>query len=172
MNEERLQLDTTLPLTCQAALQALEANPLDPGTETDQHLRTCAPCAEARIMLLAQEDAPLPIVPASYFDRLPSRILGKLPANATPRRGSLPPAFWGAAAAILLVVGAGGFFAGRANPEAGIIATKQPELQELPAEAPFHDRDEDILELQNLSEAEIKALLQKLPAPSHNREQQ
>lgn len=164
MHEEDL---LPLPEPCVRAMRALEADALHPGAETEAHLRGCAACAEARVMLLAQEDAPLPLVPAGYFEALPSRLARKLPAAKAPRR-PLPTWMWGAAAAILAAAGLGGYFAGRATPALPVL---QPVAQQtLPADAssertlPFHDRDEDLAELGSLSPGEMRELVSKLDA--------
>lgn len=161
--------DTMIPLPdpCARAMRALEADALHPGAEAEAHLRGCAACAEARIMLLAQEDAPLPLVPAGYFEALPPRLARKLPAAKAPRR-PLPAWIWGAAAGVLMAAGLGGYLAGRATPALPVL---QPVAQQsTPAEAgadrtlPFHDRDEDLAELGSLSPGEMRDLVSTLDA--------
>lgn len=156
-----------LPELCARALAALEADALEPGAETEAHLRACPACAEARVMLLAQEDAPLPLVPAGYFETLPLRIGRKLPAPKIRRR--LPSWLWAAAAAVLMAAGLGGYLAGRATPAPPVL---QPVAQQVaPVESPaqdralpFHDRDEDLAELGGLSPTEMKQLVSSLDA--------
>ena len=158
-----------LPEACARALAALETDALEPGHEAEAHLRACAACAEARVMLVAQEEAPLPLAPAGYFEALPARIGRKLPAAKSPRR--LPGWLWAAAAAVLMAAGLGGYLAGRATPAPPVL---QPVAQQTAPSAessasqdralPFHDRDEDLAELGGLSSAEMKELVSKVDA--------
>lgn len=155
-----------LPISerCTRTLAAVEADPLKPGADAELHMKACTACAEARVIYLAQEDTPDVLVPAGYFDRLPSRVVGKLPVRpslAHHARGL----FWAAAAALLMAVGAGAFWAGRANRTPLVEATmpKPPDTVEVMVpEAPFHDRDEEAAQLQSLSPEEMKALLERL----------
>ncbi|HET6329530.1 MAG TPA: hypothetical protein VFF76_01965 [Holophagaceae bacterium] len=162
MHEEMIPL----PESCARALAALQADALEPGLEAEAHLRICAACAEARVLLLAQEDEPLPLAPAGYFESLPARIARKLPAARTRR--SLPGWVWAAAAGILMAAGVGGYLAGRATPAPPVL---QPMAQQTvqPADPggqdralPFHDRDEDLAELGSLSPSEMKELVSSL----------
>lgn len=169
MNEAMIETGTPLPPACARALAALESDALAPGAEAEAHLRTCAACAEARVMLLAQEDAPSPLAPAGYFESLPARVLRKLPA-AKPRR-RLPAWAWGAAAAILLAAGLGGYLAGRATPAPPVLQPMAQQAQPLDAASqdrslPFQDRDEDLAELGSLSPSEMKELVSTLDARS------
>ena len=169
MNAEPLPL----PDACTAALAAVEADPLDPGPQAEAHLNTCRACSEARVLFLAQEESPGALAPVGYFDRLPGRILRKLPARPSLHH-RMGPLAWTAAAAVLMAVGAGAFLAGRANRPPYIEATlpRQPEASELlPADTPFHDREEDAAQVQALSPDEMKALLKRLdpPAPTSPR---
>ncbi|HJW09123.1 MAG TPA: hypothetical protein VJ483_05765, partial [Holophagaceae bacterium] len=66
--------DLRLPKDCAATLAALESDPLEPGAAAEAHCRVCAACRETRVLFLAQEEAPLPLVPADYFERLPERV--------------------------------------------------------------------------------------------------
>ena len=153
-----------LPEPCTRTLAAVEADPLDPGADAELHMKTCTACAEARVIYLAQEDAPEVLAPAGYFERLPGRVVGKLPARrslAHHARGL----YWAAAAALLMAVGAGAFWAGRANRTPLVEATmpKPAETTEVMVpEAPFRDRDEEAAQLQALSPEEMKALLERL----------
>jgi hypothetical protein len=165
MNEEM----TALPEPCARAMAALEADALEPGDEAEAHLRACAACAEARVLLLAQEDAPLPLAPAGYFEALPARIGRKLPAAKAPRR-RLPSWMWAAAAAVLMAAGLGGYLAGRATPAPAVL---QPMAQQTGSPSdlagqdralPFHDRDEDLAEIGGLSPSEMKDLVSELDA--------
>lgn len=168
MNGPMLEEMIPLPEACARALTAVEADPLDPGAEAEAHLEGCAACAEARVMLLAQEDAPLPLAAAGYFEALPARIARKLPAAKAPRR--LPSWIWAAAAAILVATGVGGYMAGRATPAPPVLQPMAQQIQ--PADlqgqdriVPFHDRDEDMAELGNLSPTEMKDLMSALDKP-------
>lgn len=160
---------TELPITpaCQAALAAIEADPLDLAPEAEAHLRTCAACREARVLFLAQEEAPLPLVPAGYFERLPARVAGKL---QTRKAGFRPSTWWMAAAAVLtLGVGSAAFLAGRANRAPGMA-----EAAPLPQEAapvhrtpvPFKDAHESLDKLQDMSPEEVQALLERIERES------
>ena len=101
------------PEVCTEALAAVLADPITPGAVTEAHLKACAACSEIRVAFLAQEEAPPPLVPEGYFERLPSRVLGKLPVP--PRHTLTRPFYWGLAATLLLAVGATSFWVGRAN---------------------------------------------------------
>lgn len=165
MNAPKMETMSPLPEACIRALAAVEADPLEPGMAVEAHLRICAACAEARVMLLAQEDASLPLAPAGYFEALPARITRKLPATKTPRR--LPSWMWAAAAAVLMATGLGGYFAGRATPAPLALQPMAQQLQpsDLTSQdrvVPFHDRDEDLAELGNLSPSEMKDLVSTL----------
>lgn len=154
--------------SCMKTLAAIEADPLDPGRDAELHMKTCTACAEARVIYLAQEDAPEVLVPAGYFDRLPARVVGKLPARRTPVHHARR-LYWAAAAALLMAVGAGAFWAGRANRTPLVEATMPKPadtLEVMVPEAPFRDRDEEAAQLQALSPEEMKALLERLDHPS------
>ena len=155
--------DLMLPKDCTAALAALEADPLAPGPEAEAHCRACATCREARVMFLAQEEAPLPLVPAGYFERLPGRIQRKLPSAG--RR--FPRWMWAAAAALMMgVVGLGGFLAGRANQVQTTAAVQTP-AAEPSAPLPFHD--EDAADPASLTPAEQEALVKQLKSAPRDR---
>ena len=160
-----------LPEACAAALAAIEANPLEPGPVAEAHLQACTACAEARVLFLAQEDSAEALAPAWYFERLPGRILRKLPARPTLRH-RLGPLGWAAAAALLMAVGTGAFLAGRANRTPYVEATlpRQPDILELSTtDTPFYNREEEAAQVQALSPEEMKALLKRLdaaPAPT------
>ncbi|WP_306589853.1 hypothetical protein [Geothrix sp. 21YS21S-4] len=155
-----------LPEACAAALLAVEADPLDPGPGAEAHLRTCPACSEARILCLSQEEVPDVLAPQGYFDRLPGRILRKLPTRL-PLYRRVGPLAWSAAAAILLAVGTGAFVAGYANQTPYVEATlphadfAEPAV----ADTPFRDGEEDAAQVQALSPEEMKALLQRLDPP-------
>lgn len=157
-----------LPEACRMALEAIEADPLSLAPETQTHLRACPACAEARVQWLALEETPPALAPAGYFDRLPDRILRKLPARANHR---LPMGRWAwAAAAVVLMTGVGitGFWMGRAHRQPVVEATlpRTPsEVQELFPETPFRDSndgDDALSQLSNLSTSEAEAVLKRM----------
>lgn len=149
-----------LPPACEAALKALESDALEPGAEAEAHLRTCAACREAQVMLLAQEDSPLPLVQAGYFERLPARVIGKL---LTRKPGFHPGAWWMAAAAVLtLAVGTGAFMAGRANRTPLVEAEIRPVEPPPQVATPFHDAQDELGKLQNMKPEEVQDLLKQL----------
>ncbi|HXC16832.1 MAG TPA: hypothetical protein VNV60_05265 [Holophagaceae bacterium] len=172
MNESMNEEMVPLPEACARALAAVEADPLELGPEAEAHLRTCAACAEARVLLLAQEDEALPLAPAGYFEHLPARIIRKLPA-AKARR-PLPGWVWAAAAGILMAAGVGGYLAGRATPAPPVLQpmaqqTVQPaDLTGQDRALPFRDRDDDLAELGGLSPSEMKDLVSSLDKPKAN----
>ena len=157
------------PEACSLTLDAILLEPLEPGAEAEAHMRSCRACSEARVAYLAQEEVPEALAPAGYFDRLPDRVLRKLPVR--PRlHHRLQPLTWAAAAALLMAVGAAAFWAGRANRTPFVEATlqRQPEVQESTitvSDTPFHDREEDASQIQSLTPEEMKALLEHLDAP-------
>lgn len=166
MNSEPLHA----PEPCLAPLAAIVANPLEPGAEAEAHLKHCPACAEARIQFLAQEEVPEVLAPAGYFEHLPGRLVGKLPARPTLRL-RLGTLAWAAAAALLMAVGAGAFLAGRAN-RTPYVEARQPEaIEVLPSDTPFHSREEDASQVQALTPEEMQALLRRLdpPAPTSPR---
>ena len=154
---------------CTQALEAIQADPLTPPAAAEAHMKICRACAEARVMYLALEDAPEVLAPAGYHDRLPDRVLRKLPSRPLPLRRRIPTLGWAAAAALLMAVGATAFWAGRANRTPLVEATlpRQPEVLE-PAltvsDTPFHDREEDAAQVQSLTPEEMRALLKRLEA--------
>lgn len=160
-----------LPEACVSALSAAEASPLDPGAAAEAHMKTCTACAEARIQFLALEDSPEVLAPSGYFERLPGRILRKLPARPALHH-RLGPLAWAAAAGLLMAVGAGAFLAGRANRTPYVEANlpRQPDILEVSTtDTPFHSGEEEAAQVQALSPEEMKALLERLdttPAPT------
>jgi hypothetical protein len=166
MNEPRL----SIPDACARTLESVLVEPLDPGATAEAHLKACAACAEARVAYLAQEEVPEALAPARYFDRLPDRVLRKLPARR-PLDHHLHPLVWATAAALFMAVGTGAFWAGRANRVPYVEATlpRHPEILEstVPAsDTPFHDQEEDAAQIRTLSPDEMKALLKHLDSPS------
>ena len=152
-----------LPETCLATLQAVEANPLQPGPAAEAHMQICTACSEARVAYLAQEETTLPLVPAGYFERLPGRVLGKLPVRTTasPSRKF----YWGTAAALLLAVGATAFWVGRANRTPLVEASLPRAPQELTlvlADSPFQDPEDAVSQLTDLSPEDADAVMRAL----------
>lgn len=164
MNPETLQE----PEACRLTLAAVEANPLGPGPDAEAHMKTCTACSEARVIYLAQEEAPQALAPAGYFERLPRRILGKLPARSGlhlhTRRF-----YWGTAAALLLAVGTAAFWVGRAN-RAPLVEAGLPhmpaEVQELAPDSPFQDSEDAVTQLSTLSQEDADAVIRSLSTPS------
>jgi len=152
----------TIPEPCRRALAEIEQDPLDLSEATAAHVRGCLACAEARVAWLAQEEA-VAQAPAGYFERLPDRIVSKLPAG--PRRLRPHLALWALAAALLLAVGIGGFWAGRANREPLVEATLvQPaaDSHETLPDTPFLEGEEDYAQLPNLSPEQAHQLIQRV----------
>jgi hypothetical protein len=154
-----------IPEECSVAMDAVLADPLNPGPEAEAHMQTCRACFEIRVAYLAQEEFPEVLAPSGYFDRLPNRVLRKLPARPS-LHGRLRPLAWATAAALLMAVGAGAFWVGRANRTPFVEATlpRQPDVIETTtmSDTPFHDRDEDAAQVQSLTPEEMKALLKHL----------
>jgi hypothetical protein len=158
-----------IPESCSVVLAAIERDPLTPGTEAERHLKACPACAEARVLFLSQEETPEVLAPAGYLDRLPGRVLRKLPTRPGLSRRHLRSLGWAVAAMLLMAVGAGAFWAGRANRPPLVEATmpKPADTVEIAIpDEPFHDRDEEAAQIQSLSPAEMKALLKQMDAPA------
>ena len=157
--------DALLPVSepCSRALEAILRDPLASGTEAEAHMQTCRACSEARVAYLAQEEFPPAPAPAGYFERLPGRILGKLPA---PRLQVHTRRFyWGTAAALLLAVGATAFWVGRANRvplvEANLLRPTA-EIQEALPDTPFQDQEDALTQLTALSQKDADAVIRTL----------
>ena len=156
-----------LPEACARTLTAIEADPLELAPEAAAHARTCPACFEARVAWLAQAETDVQ-APAGYFDRLPERVLGKLPAS--PRRRQLHPALWALAATLLLAVGVGAFWAGRANRaplvEATLVqpAAEHGDARETLPDTPFQEGEEDYAQLPDLSPEQAHQLIQAVSA--------
>lgn len=159
---------TPIPEACTRALEALEADPLELPVEVVAHLKACPACAEARVLWLAQQEEPSPLAPAGYFDRLPQRVLRKLPPPRTRRR--IHPALLAAAGLMAVALGFGGFWLGRAHRAPVVEATlPKPPAEVAPAtEAPFHEGESPYNELDQLSPEEAKALLERLESSTPN----
>ncbi|HJV89953.1 MAG TPA: hypothetical protein VJ623_06585 [Holophagaceae bacterium] len=155
--------ELNLSPACEAAMKALEMDPLEPGAEAEAHLHACGACREAQVMLLAQEEAPLPLVPAGYFERLPARVVGKLQTRPS---GIRPSTWWMAAAAVLSVaVGTGAFMAGRAN-RTPVVEADNRVMEPAPVAAPFQDSQDELGKLQNMRAEEVQELLKQLQTES------
>jgi len=156
-----------IPDPCTTALAAIEQNPLELPAEVLTHLRTCPACAEARVHWLALEEAPYALTPAGYFERLPARILRKLPAKPSLLQRS-SKWLWIAAAAVLMGgVGLGGFWLGNANKKPLVEATlprTSSEIQELIPDTPFQESEDAMSQLSNLSPEEAEAVLKRMEA--------
>jgi hypothetical protein len=161
-----------LPEPCRVALAAIEQAPLDLPAEASAHLRGCSACAEARVHWLAQEDALPVLAPKEYFEQLPARVLRKLPSKAKGSRSH--PFLWAAAAMLLGAATLGGFMAGRANRnpmvEAALPRTPSEVQETSQADAPFHEKDEVLTEMERLSPEQVQALLDKLKEKSPSTE--
>jgi hypothetical protein len=152
-----------VPETCQQALAAIEADPLDLPLEVQGHLRNCAHCSEARVQWLAQEEFPSVLVPADYFERLPERVMRKLPSR---RRMGLHrhPWLWLAAAGLALALGVGGYLAGRVQQSPVLEASRPLDAAEILADTPFHESDDVMSQFSNLSPEDAEAVLKRLDA--------
>lgn len=157
------EIPSPLPEACAAAQAALERDALELSAADLAHVRACPACAEARVLWLAQEDAPATLTPAGYFERLPGRVAAKLPGR--PKDGTLRPWLWAAAGALLAAGLAGGYLAGRATRppvvEASLPRTA-PEVHEDVPEAPFQEKDDVLSKVDELSPEQLKALMDKL----------
>ena len=155
---------TELKPACLEALAAIETDPLDLPPAVAAHVSRCTACSEARVAWLALEDAPPAQPPAGYFDQLPARILRKLPARPRPQGHAY---LWALAAALLLAVGVGGFYLGRANSqpmeEASLASAPLERATTLP-ETPFLENDDTMTRLHKLKPEEAKALIDRLDA--------
>lgn len=159
----------TEPITTEqldTALQAIEADPLNLPPDVAAWVRRSPALSELRVHWLALEDSPAPptLAPAGYFQGLPGRVLRKLPTKLPARRRA-HPALWAAAAALMLAIGMGGFWAGKAN-RAPLVEAKVQEaepVKDIPlADAPFQENDDVLVQIQNLSPEEIQRIADKV----------
>ena len=107
------------PAACQDALRAIELDALNLPLEALQHVSVCSMCSEARVLWLAQDDFGVQLAPAGYFDRLPSRVLQKLPVAQKTPLYRLPLLI--SAASLLLFAGLSGYWYGRQSQFSPII---------------------------------------------------
>ena len=151
-----------IPAACLSALAEIETDPLRLTPASAAHVRACTACAETRIAWLAQEETEA-LAPAGYFDSLPERILSKLPAG--PRRRKPHLAIWAMAAAALLAVATGGFWAGRANRTPMVEATLIPvavETHDALPDTPFQEGEDDYAQLPNLSPEQARMVIERV----------
>ncbi len=155
---------TASPELIEKAIAAIEADPLHLPAEVEALLKSNAALSELRVHWLAQEEAPSATAPAGYFQALPGRVLRKLPTKLVVRHRPAP-ALWAAAAALMLVIGAGGFWVGKAN-RAPLVEAKTQDIEpakELPvADAPFQENDDVMVQIQNMSPEELQRLADKV----------
>jgi hypothetical protein len=148
--------------TCAETLALIQADPLELPAAAVAHTRICPACAEARVAWLAQEQPGPALAPAGYFERLPDRVLAKLP----PARRSWRPGLrlGSLAAGLFLAIGLGGFWLGR-SPGPALTEAALPSLAEaaeaLP-ETPFQTGDDDLAQLPALNPDEAQAILERL----------
>ena len=159
-------------IPCQTALAALESDALNLADPMAAHILRCPACSEARILLLALEEAPEVEVPEGYFEDLGFRILRKLPAR---RARQLPSAgYWLLAAGLITALGLGvtGFYMGRAA-RAPMVEASLPrpllDSAEQQSEAPFAEGEDPLSQLSALSPAEAESALQRLQGPPRSR---
>ncbi len=148
------------------AVRAIEADPLNLPGEVADWVRQSPTLSELRVHWLALQDEPPdhPLAPAGYFRDLPGRVLRKLPARQVVRH-RFHPALWAAAAALMLAIGTGGFWAGKANRAPLVEAQVQDSdpAKDLPvADAPFQEKDDVMVQIQNLSPEEIQRIADKI----------
>ena len=151
-----------IPEACLQALADIERDPLNLPPATGAHVDRCRGCSETRIAWLAQQDAEAQ-APAGYFARLPDRVLSKLPSG--PRRLRPHLALWALAAALLLAVATGGFWAGRANRAPVVEATLAPFASDahdpLP-DTPFQEGEDDFAQLPSLSPEQAREVIERV----------
>ncbi len=155
---------TLNPEIIERAITALEVDPLHLPPEVEALVRQDPALAELRVQWLALEETSPAQAPAGYFQALPGRVLGKLPARPV-KRHRVAPALWAAAAALMLTVGVGGFWVGKANRTPLVDARAQelePAKEEPLADAPFQENDDVMVQIQNMSPEEIQRLAEKV----------
>jgi hypothetical protein len=158
--------DIELPLNCQNALRAIESDPLNLPQDTLKHISTCPMCSETRVMWIAQEDFDHPLVPAEYFDRLPSRVFQKLPALPKRLRLRLPLLI--SAASIMFIVAGSSYWIGKQNQSSTVVleALMPPkDLQDHLQDFTSFTSIELYAQVPNLTPEEIQALMRDLKKP-------
>jgi hypothetical protein len=161
------QLLSPIPAACARTQAEIQADPLALSAEASAHVARCTACFETQVAWLAQQDAEAQ-APAGYFERLPDRILGKLPAR--PHRQHSRYALWALAAGLLMAAGAGGFLAGRANRTPVVEASlAQPvpaqtaqDLHENFVDTPFQEGEDDYVQLADLNHEQAKRLVERV----------
>jgi hypothetical protein len=159
--------DPVLPQGCQNTLAAIELDPLNLPHEALKHITTCPKCFEARVMWLAQEDFEAPIAPTGYFDKLPGRILQKMPATSASPWFRVP--LLASAASILFFAGLSGYWYGRQANHTTIVLeavvpprdAQDPFLQDLTSFSSI----ELFSQAPNLTQDEIRELMKDLQKP-------
>ena len=157
-----------IPEACARTLAEIEADPLNLTAAAAAHVEACPACSETRIAWLAQEDTEA-VAPAGYFERLPERILCKLPSGPLRRRPYLARrshyALWAMAAALLLAVATGSFWVGRANRTPMVEATLVPvsfDSHETLPDTPFQEGEEEFAQLPNLSPEQAQKVIEQV----------
>ena len=161
-----MSTEAITPEQLEMALQAIEADPLNLSADVAALVRQSPALSELRVHWVALEDpsATVPMAPTGYFQALPGRVLRKLPIKLAARH-RFHPALWAVAAALMLAIGAGGFWAGKANrtPLVEAKAQESEPAKDLPvADAPFQESDDVLVQIQNLSPEEIQQLADKV----------
>jgi len=161
--------DNELPLDCQNALRTIETDPLNMPPDAQKHVAACPPCSEARVMWLAQDDFVSPIAPMGYFDRLPGRVLQKLPVSLTRFRMRTPLLF--SAASMILIACLSGYWFGRQSQPAPMImeAVMPPrDMQDILQDPTSFSSIELFSQVQFLTPEETNALMKDLRKPEVN----
>lgn len=160
-----MSTSTLTPEQFEKAVQAIEADPLNLTADVAVLVRQSHALSELRVHWLALEDPDTSIMaPPGYFQALPGRVLRKLPIKMVARQRA-HPALWAAAAVLMLAMGAGGFWAGKANrtPLVEAKASESEPAKELPvADAPFQESDDVMVQIQNLSPEEIQRIADRV----------
>ncbi|MBL0312613.1 MAG: hypothetical protein IPP78_07860 [Holophagaceae bacterium] len=163
-----MSIEAMTPEQREMAIQAIETDPLNLPDDVAAMVRQSAALSELRIHWLALQDPDIntavTTAPAGYFQALPGRMLRKLPVKVAARH-RLHPALWAAAAVLMLTIGVGGFWAGKANRTPWVEAKTQDlePAKDLPlADAPFQESDDVLVQIQNLSPEEIQRIADKV----------
>ena len=110
---------------------------------------------------LAQEEAPVPLAPAGYFEQLPRRILRKLPSGRA--KGSRHTILWLAAAGLAWPWASAAIWrAGSSGPPWWKPAWRPRDPVELVPDAPFDEGEDVLSQLSELSPEDAEAVLQRL----------